>query len=186
VRAHEPAAQIDVADLEPDRLGGAQAAAVHELEQGAVAKADRVGVAGALQQRRDLRMAEHVGQLARLLRRGQRRGRILGDQLLAAQVAIEGAQAGGLAADGGRRAPGAAAVSLRVRGDSRRQVGEEVSDVGALDRGRGAPAGADEGAELQEVGPVGVEGVAGQSALELEVGEEVEHQRLEMRVRWNL
>jgi len=50
------------------------------------------------------------------------------------------------------------------------------------DLGRRAAAGADEGAEMQQVGSVCVERVAGEAALELEVGEEVEHQRLEVGV----
>ena len=39
MRAHEAAPQVDVADLEPDRLRGAQPAPVHHLEQRAVAEA---------------------------------------------------------------------------------------------------------------------------------------------------
>ncbi len=182
VRADEAAADVDVAELEPDRLRGPQAAAVHDLEQRAVAKLDRIRAPRAVEQPRHLGLAEHVWELAALRRRVEGRRRVVGDQLLAAQVAVERAQAGGLAADRRRRARRPPGVAFGVRGRSGREVGEEVGDVGALDRDRVAPARMQEGAELEQIGPVGVERVAGETALELEVGEKVEHQRLEVGI----
>ena len=72
------------------------------------------------------------------------------------------------------------AVAVRAPG---REVGEEVRDVAAvrLDRAHAARA-RQEHPVLQQVGAVGVERVARQPALELEVGEEVEHERLEARL----
>ena len=55
-----------------------------------------------------------------------------------------------------------------------------------MSRGRGregaAVARREELAELEQVGAVGVERVAGEAALELEVGEEVEDEALEARI----
>jgi hypothetical protein len=39
--AQQPLVEVDVGELEADRLGGAQAARVHQLEQGAVAQSER-------------------------------------------------------------------------------------------------------------------------------------------------
>src|SRR3954453_18418172 len=48
VRARKAALDVDVADLEADRLRCAEAAAVHELQERAVAQRDRVGLRDAL------------------------------------------------------------------------------------------------------------------------------------------
>src|SRR5262245_12335254 len=64
VGADEPAGHVDVADLESDRLRRPQTAAVHDLQQGAVAQADRVGPVGAIEQLADLALAENVGKLS--------------------------------------------------------------------------------------------------------------------------
>jgi hypothetical protein len=62
-----------------------------------------------------------------------------------------------------------------------RKVGEKVGNVGAL-RVRGATmTPGQEGPELKQVGSIGRERVAGQPPFELQVGEEVEHERLEAR-----
>ena len=64
-----------------------------------------------------------------------------------------------------------------------RQLGEEVGDVG-----RAAPSSAssvvrgEELAVLEQVGAVGVQRVAREAALQLQVGEEVEDEALEARV----
>src|SRR5204863_8021517 len=50
VRAQEAAADVDVSDLQPDRLGRAQPASVHDLEQRAVAQRDLVAARHALAQ----------------------------------------------------------------------------------------------------------------------------------------
>src|SRR5207248_9727606 len=63
--AQETGLEVDVAQLKPDGLRGAQAAGVHELEQGAVAQRLRVRAARAGQQARDLvaRSEEHTSEL---------------------------------------------------------------------------------------------------------------------------
>ena len=70
----------------------------------------------------DLGIVEDLGQFLRPPRRAEDRRRVVRDQLVAAQVLVEGAQAGGLAVDGRRRTGGAPVAG--------RQVGEEVGDVG--------------------------------------------------------
>jgi hypothetical protein len=97
-------------------------------------------------------------------------------------VPVERPQARRLAADRRRRARRPARAIGSAVPVAGRKVGEEVGDVGAVDLGRAALAAREEGAELEQVGPVGVERVAREAALELEVGEEIEYQRLEARV----
>jgi len=60
-----------------------------------------------------------------------------------------------------------------------REAGEEVGDVGARRVHRRLPARVQEAPELEQVRAVGLERVARQAALELEVREEVQHQVLE-------
>jgi hypothetical protein len=99
-------------------------------------------------------------------------GGVVGDQVLPAQMAVEGAQAGDLALERGRR-------HRRAILGPGRQVGDEVGQV-AVAGLQGVLAGLTQvGAELEQVGPVGLERVARQAALELEVGQEVEQQVLE-------
>ena len=62
-----------------------------------------------------------------------------------------------------------------------RQLGEEVRDVRGLGVLRPTSALRQEGAELEQVGTVGLQRVARHPPLELEVREEVEHQLLEPR-----
>ena len=110
-------------------------------------------------------------QLLRAARRAQRRGRVVADQLVAPQVLVEGAQASGLAVDRRRRAGGPPLP--------RRQLGEEVGDVGAARLQRIPFVGGEVFPVLEQVGAVGVEGVAGEAPLQLQVGEEVEDEGLE-------
>ena len=63
-----------------------------------------------------------------------------------------------------------------------RQVGEEVGDIGPLRLRGAAVALGQEGPVLEQIGPIGRERVASQATLELQVREEVEHQRLEARL----
>ena len=136
-------------------------------------RADGLGAARLREQLLHLAPREHLGQLPRAPRRAQRRGGIALEQAVAAQVPVEGAQAGALAVDGrGRRGRPAVAVAPGQRL-------EEVGDVARLRLQRGHVALLQEAAELEQVGAVRVERVAGQPALELEVGEEVEHEVLE-------
>ena len=86
-------------------------------------------------------------------------------------MTIEGPQRGGLALDG-RAGGGRAAVPLR-------QLGQEIGDVSRrCVLGRPA-APAEEHAELEQVGAVGLEGVARHAPFQLQVGEEIEHQLAE-------
>ncbi len=60
-----------------------------------------------------------------------------------------------------------------------RQLGEELADVGRAGGERVEVMGVEVLAVLVQVGAVGVEGVAGEASLQLQVGEEVEDQALE-------
>ena len=171
-RAQHAGAQVDGADGEVDGLARAQPAGVHELEHRAVAQRGGVAAAGRREQPGDLVAAEDLRQLEVLARRAQLRRRVVGDDLLAAQVAVERAQAGGLALD--RR--GRDRRALRPAGG---ELGEKARELGVAERRRVVAVAHEEVAELQEVGAVGLERVARQPALELEVGEEVEHVVLE-------
>ncbi len=114
--------QVDVGDLQPDRLRGAQPAGVHHLEQRPVAQGRRLVAARGREQLLHLGVVEDLGQLLGPARGAERRGRVVADQLVAAQLLVEGAQAGRLAMDGRGRAG---------RTDlAGRQLGEELADVG--------------------------------------------------------
>jgi hypothetical protein len=164
--------QVQVADLEIDRLRGAQPACVHDLEQRAVAQRGRLRAGRLGEQLGDLVAREHLRQLAALPRRLELRRRVLLDQVLAAQVPVEGAQAGDLALQ--RRRLGA-----RLALAARRELGDELGEPGVVELQRIAARALQPLAELQEVGAVGLERVAREPALELEVGEEVEDEVLE-------
>ncbi len=60
-----------------------------------------------------------------------------------------------------------------------RQLGEELADVGRAGRQRVDVVGGEVLAVLVQVGAVGVERVAREAALQLQVGEEVEDEALE-------
>ena len=91
------------------------------------------------QQALDLAAAEHVGQLAGSPRRAQRGRRIGLEQPVAAQVAVEGAQAGGLAVNRGRRGRRAllAAAGETSRGSPRRRPGRRRAQRRRARRGSG-------------------------------------------------
>jgi hypothetical protein len=164
-------AQIDIAQLQPDRLRGPQPTGVHRLQQRPVAERRRLVAARGGQQLLHLGVVEDLGQLLRPPRRAERGGRVVADQLVTAQVLVERAQAGGLAVD--RRGRAGRAVPLPGR-----QLGEELGDVGRSRLQRVALVGGEELAVLEEVGAVGVERVAGQAPLQLQVGEDVEDDAL--------
>ena len=172
--AQEALAQVEVGDLEADRLRGPQPARVHHLQQRPVAQRRRLVAARRRQQQLHLGVVEDLGKLLRPARGAERGGGVVGDQLVAAQVLVEGAQAGGLAVDRRCRAGGAA-----VAGG---QVGEEVGDVGRPGLQRVAVVLGEELAVLEQVGAVGVQRVAREAALQLQVGEEVEDEALEAGV----
>src|SRR5271157_6523212 len=91
-------------------------------------------------------------------------------------MAVEGAQAGHLAPERGRRR---GRRSFGELGQERRQIA-----VARLKRAH--PAAVEEGAELEEIRAVGLERVARKSPLELEIGEEVERQMLDPEPRRGL
>ena len=62
---------VDVAHVQADGLRGAQAAGVHELEQGAIAQRRGIGPLGRAQQAADLVAAEDLRQALALARRAQ-------------------------------------------------------------------------------------------------------------------
>jgi hypothetical protein len=171
-RAQDARLEVDVPRLERDRLRRAQAARVHDLEQRAVAQRGRLGAGRLAEELGDLVAREHVRQAAALARRPELRGGVLGQRAGASEVAVEGAQARGLALQR-RRGDGRAVV---VPGG---ELGGEGGEVGVGDGERVEPAAAQPGAVLEQVGAIGLERVARQPPLELEVGEEVEQQVLE-------
>ncbi len=91
------------------------------------------------------------------------------DRVLAPQVAIEGAQARHLARERGRR-------SRRRR---KRQLGQKRGKVAVAGLDGAQAAAVQELAEREQVRAVGVERVARQPPLELEIGEKVEEEMLE-------
>ncbi len=126
-----------------------------------------------LQQARDLIAREHTRQALGLARPAQLGGGIVLDHAFAAQMPVEGAQAGHLAPERGRRRRCRPFGEL---GQERRQI--------PMARLQGAhPAALEEGAELEEIRAVGLERVARQAPLELQIGEEVERQMLDPEPR---
>ena len=129
--AQHPGLEVELGQLQGDRLRGAQPAGVHRLEQRAVAqRAGRVAP-GLVEQPVDLVAAEHLRQAAPRARRAQLGGRVVVDQLLAAQVAVEGAQAGDLALQRGRRDGRPAVAAGGELGDERRQVARASTASGS-------------------------------------------------------
>src|SRR3954468_1175092 len=163
--------EVEVADLEVDRLGGAQAAGVHDLQQRAVAERGRLGALRLGEQLRDLVAREHLRELAALARRLELGGRVVLDQVLAPQVAVEGAQARDLALQ--RRG-----LRARLVASPLGELGDELRERGVVEVRRIMARALEPVTELEQVGAVRLERVAGQPALELEVGEEVEHEVL--------
>ena len=170
--AQDAGLEVDVTRLELDRLRRPQPACVHRLEQRAVAQRGRLGTTRLAQQLGDLVAAEHLGQLAALLRRAQVRGRIARQLRTAAQVAVERPQARDLPLQRRRRRR---RLVLTPVGD----LGREGAQLGVPDRERIVAGAPEPLAELEQVGAVGLQRVAREPALELQVGEEVEQQVLE-------
>src|SRR5919108_2211811 len=170
--ADDAVIEIHVADLEPDRPRRTQPRGIHQPEQGAVPPRHRIVPPRLRQQPLHFAVAQHLRELlapARGLEPG--RGIVL-DRLLAPQVAVEGAQAGGLAVDRrGRRGRAPVAVALR-------EVRQEVGEIGGLGLGGVPPSLGQKAAELQQVRAIGGQRVAGEPALELEMSQEVQYERL--------
>ena len=140
-RAGSPASRSTSPTSRPDRLRGAQPAGVHELQQRAVAQRRRLGrrwAARAAGRPRRARAPAAAGGSG-AARAGARSGRPRAASC-AAQVAVEGAQAGDLALQrgrlrpaGGRRRPAASAATKSARSRVRDARGR---------RARSAPGGA--------------------------------------------
>jgi hypothetical protein len=125
-----------------------------------------------LEQPAHLVAAEDLRQPAALLGGAQLDGRVVRDEVLAAEMAVEGAQARDLALQrGGRRR-----LAILVAGG---EVGDEVREVGVGGDQRVRVGAAQVCSQLLEVRPVGLERVAREAAFELEVGQEVEQEVLE-------
>ena len=161
------AVEVEVRELDVDRLRRPQPAGVHHLEQGAVAQRRRLGPFGLGEQLGDFFAREDLGQLAALTRGLELGGRVILDQPLSAEMAVEGAQARDLALE--RRGLGGR-LALAAVGE----LGDELREPGVVEAQQVAPGPAQPLAELQEVGAVGLERVAREPAFELEVREEVE------------
>src|SRR4029079_8900806 len=120
-------------------------------QQRPVAQRRRLGSPRRRQQLLDLGVVQDVRQVCRPRLRAQRGGRVVADQLVPAQVLVEGAQAGCLAMDGGG---GTGRPSL-----PRRQLGEEVGDVGATGLQRVTVMSREVFPVLEQVGAVSVQRV---------------------------
>ena len=118
-----PCAQVDVADLRSTASEARSPQAYMSSSSARSRSAARLGRrAGSASRRATSSRREHLRQLLALARRAQLGGRVVGDDLLAAQVAVERAQAGGLALDRRRARPAgaAAAAGARARTGTRR------------------------------------------------------------------
>ena len=164
--------EIDVGDLERDRLGGPQPGRVHELEQRPVPQRHLIVPPRLSEQSLHLGIAQDLRELLAATRRLQTGGRVVLNRFLPAQMPVEGAQARRLAMDRRRRA-GRSAVPVSLR-----ELREEVREIARPRVGGVSLAFGQEPAELEQVRPVGRERVAGETALELEMREEVEDQAL--------
>src|SRR4051794_10461049 len=102
-RTEHAGVEVDVADLEPDRLRRAQPAGVHQLEQRAVAQRAGVGPPRRREQLRDLAAREDLRQLLVLAWGAELGRRVVLELALATEVTVERAQAGGLALERGGR-----------------------------------------------------------------------------------
>ena len=155
--------EADVGEREVARLGGAQAAAVEELEQRAVAQVARLGAGRRVEQARDLVGRERRRQRARAARPGHERGRAALDRAAVMHPRVGAADGAQLAGGRGRRIPAGAQVGGVAA--QRARVGRARLDVGG-----GEPA-----VELVEVGRVGAQGRRRRTASAHPVEIRVEH-----------
>ncbi len=86
---HDACLDVELGELERDRLRGAQTAGVHGLEQGAVAQRRRRAAPRLAQQVLDLVPAQHLGQAGAGAGGAQLGGRVALEDLLAAQEAVK-------------------------------------------------------------------------------------------------
>ena len=145
----------DVAEVEVAGLGDAEPAAIEDLEQRLVARlADRVGLAGVVEQSAGLLLAEERRQAARALRGPERSERARGQEPAADQQAEKRPQRRELAPDGHR-------VVSPVQARQERPANHHVQLLCARRRRVVAPAPdrASVGQQLLEVGQVGAHGL---------------------------
>ena len=119
--AEEAVVFVDVADLQSDELGDAQAAAVHHLNHGLVAVAVGLAEVDAVNHLLDFLVGQHLGQVAAKGGRGDEQGGVEVGQLFLVEVAPERFQS---RKDAGLR--GGAYVQVV-------EVGKEVLDGFLLD-----------------------------------------------------
>src|SRR5918993_354784 len=98
-RPQEALLNVHVHQLQADRLGGAQAAGVHHLEQRAIAQRSGLRPTRLRQEPFDLATGEHLRQLARAPRRAERGGGVPVEEGVAAEGPGERPQAGALPVD---------------------------------------------------------------------------------------
>ena len=155
--------EIEAGDIETGELGDAQAAAVEELEDGAVAEALRRARIGRLDEGLEFRGLDDLGQALRLLGEGDAVEEVPIGGAFVLEVAIEAVHGGRAAGDGGGGGAGLpqlAEVGAEARaGDGERldaglvTEAQEVADIGAVvaDRVGRTPA------ETLQLAQVGVE-----------------------------
>src|SRR5918996_4165063 len=141
--AHLLGVGVRAGGVEVDELLGAQARRVGELEHGAVAEVERRGPRDALEQLHDLVRLQHLRQVGVLLRARHQLRRVGVDLPALDEVAVEGADGGQLAGDGGL---GGAALA---------QHGGEAAQLPVRERGGLQPASGRPFAKLREVDAVG-------------------------------
>ena len=161
--------QVDVAHLQVHRLRGPQPAGVHDLQQRPVPQRGRLGPLRLGQELLHLRPGQDLRQALGALGPPQLGGGVVVDDLLPPQVAVERAQAGHLALDRGRGDRGPAGLAVG-------QLGDEFRELAMRDLQGADPLPLQEGAVLGQVRAVGLERVARQPPLQLQVGQEVERQ----------
>ncbi len=137
--------EVDVGEIEADRLGAAEPGGVDDLDERAVAQRDRPLALEREELRLDLLLARRIGEPAA----DPRRERCIGNARRAERVAEESAHRGELARDRRRREPARRAPRTR-RAQERRVLGEDA-DVDVVER---RPARVEPAAELVDVDPV--------------------------------
>jgi hypothetical protein len=171
-RAQHAGLDVEVGERQVDRLRRAQPQAYMTSSSARSRRACGSVPRGAASRRWTSARPSTCGSF--WLLRGARRSAVgsRSSRPLPAQVAVEGAQAGGLALQRRRGDRRAVVVALR-------EVGEEAGEVRVLGVEDVDALALEVGPELQQVGPVGLQRVARQAPLELEVAEEVEDVVLE-------
>ena len=139
--AHVLLFEVDVAQVEPDRLGASEAGGVDELDQRVVAQRERPVAVERVDDRLDLLPLRRLRQALRAAR--PERG--IGDAGRAERETEKGAHGGQVAGDRGGREPVARPAELR-------RVVDERADVDLLDR---RPALLEPVAEAAQVGRIG-------------------------------